>query len=309
MKLFDAHCDVLYKMHLDSSVDFARSDQLHIDLESLRSSGAKVQCFALFVPDTVPQEIKFKTVLDMIDIFHEKIIAPYDDVVHVRSKREIAELGEGQIGAMLTLEGCDAIDTDPVKMRTLFRLGVRAVGLTWNNANAVADGAQESRWSGLTDFGREVVRMNNDFNVWTDVSHLSEPAFWDVLDIAKYPMASHSNCKTLCDHPRNLTDEQIKALLAQGGVMGVTFVPDFLNTSGEANIQDILYHVDHICSLGGGKQIGFGSDFDGIDHTPEHLSSYADYHHLIDLLLKHYSEDQVQGFLFNNFYAALPKSI
>jgi len=306
MAIFDTHCDVLFRMHYDKNLSFDQNNGLHITYDNLKNAGSKVQCFALFIPDKVPQEIKFKTALDMIDILHKDILEKHQDVHLVRTKSDIEALGEDDIGIMLTLEGCDAIDIDLVKLRTLFYLGVRSVGMTWNNANAAADGATESRQAGLSDFGRKVVRENNKYKVWTDVSHITEKGFWDVMEEADFPIASHSNVKALCNHARNLTDEQMKALFEKGGVMGITFVPSFLNESGKASITDILKHIEYVCSLGGASHLGFGSDFDGIETTPKEVTNYGDYPVLINELQKHYSEDVVNGFLFNNFYKALP---
>lgn len=306
MAIFDAHCDVLLRLHHDKNLSFAQNNGLHITYDYLKKAGSKVQCFALFIPDKLPQEIKFKMALDMIDILYKDILDKHSDVHLVRSKADIDALGEDEIGIMLTLEGCDAIDIDIVKLRTLFYLGVRSVGMTWNNANAACDGALESRQAGLSDFGRKVVQENNKYKVWTDVSHITEKGFWDVMEEADYPIASHSNVKALCNHPRNLNDEQIKALFNKGGVMGITFVPSFLNESGKASIDDILRHIDHVCSLGGASHLGFGSDFDGIESTPKELPNYGEYQTLINVLQKHYSEDVVKGFLFDNFYRALP---
>lgn len=300
--IFDTHCDVLYRLKKDSTLDFYADVRLHITYKALKSTGSKVQSFALFVPDDVPQELKYQTVLDMIDIFHQQVIAPNEDMVFIRSQEDIDHLKDGQVGAMLTLEGCDAIGTDLVKLRTLFRLGVRSVGLTWNHANATADGALEPRGAGLTSFGKRVVKENNKNHIWTDVSHLCEASFWDVMNLADYPIASHSNAKAVCHHPRNLTDEQIKALIQKDGMIGITFVPDFLAANHEATSKDVLHHIDHICALGGEKHIGFGSDFDGIDSTPTDIRSYYDYSNVVNECLKHYSEETVKGFMFDNFY-------
>ncbi|MBM7644418.1 membrane dipeptidase [Scopulibacillus daqui] len=307
MKIFDGHCDVLYRLKAERHLSFAKDNGLHITHEKLKKSGGKVQCFALFVSDDVPEESRFSAVLEMIDIFHKQVIEPYDDMVFVKSKQDIDRLKEGQTGALLTLEGCDAIGKDMIKLRTLFRLGVRSVGLTWNHANAAADGATEPRAGGLTGFGFEVVKENNLHKVWTDVSHLSERSFWDVIETADYPIASHSNARALCDHPRNLTDQQIKALIDKNSVMGITFVPDFLTDRSEADINDILRHVEHVCELGGENIIAFGSDFDGISETPKELRSFADYHYLAEACLKYYPEKLVRGFFFEHFYRALPQ--
>lgn len=307
MNIFDGHCDVLFRMNKDRNLLFDKASGLHINYDMLKVTGGKsIQCFALFVDDVIPQEAKYRNVLDMIDLFHQQIIEPHDDIIFVQSKKDIDQLEENQIGAMLTLEGCDAIEADIVKLRTLFRLGVRSVGLTWNHSNASADGALEPRGAGLSKFGFEVVNENNKHKVWTDVSHLCERSFWDVLETAKYPIASHSNARALCDHPRNLTDEQAKALFQKNGVIGVTFVPHFLTEKGQATMDDILRHIEHFCECGGEEKICFGSDFDGIEKTPVNLNDYSGYTYLTNELLKHYPEKLVKGFLFDHFYQALP---
>ncbi|MGC4375709.1 dipeptidase [Fictibacillus sp. Mic-4] len=307
MKIFDAHCDVLLKMWLNPQIAFENEKSLHITLDHLKKTGAKVQCFAIFVPDHVSGPEKFHVALQMVDIFYSKIVEAYDEMKLVTSKREIEALESGEIGAFLTLEGCDSIGDDLSKLRILHRLGVRSIGLTWNHANLVADGIMEERGAGLTTFGKEVVRLNNELKLWTDVSHLSEKGFWDVMEEGKYVIASHSNSKKLCPHPRNLTDEQIKSLIKRDSIIGVTFVPKFLASEQKASLTDVLRHIEHICSLGGEKNIGFGSDFDGITDTPAQLEHYGKYEKLINELLKHYNETLVKGFCFDHFARQLPE--
>jgi membrane dipeptidase len=306
--IFDGHCDVLLKLHhYKDKVSFESKGDLHITYPQLRKAGSKVQLFAIYLPSYLKPGQRFQAALEMVEVFHKQILKQNPKMKMVRSKKEIAALKEDEIGAMLTLEGCEAIEEDLIKLHTLYQLGVRAVGLTWNWANAVADGALEPRAAGLTNFGRETVEFLNDHKIITDVSHLCERSFWDTIEIAKYPIASHSNTFSYCPHPRNLKDDQIKALINKGGVMGLTFVPPFLNQSGDAEISDILRHLDHICSIGGENHVGFGSDFDGISETVKGLSSYRDYDNLVDALQKHYSESQIRKFLFDNFYEALPE--
>ncbi|WP_059170183.1 dipeptidase [Bacillus sp. FJAT-27445] len=300
MNIFDGHCDVLLKLYEDKEIQFTNSPKLQASLNGMKSSGIKVQCFAIYVPTEIGPEHLFDAAEQMAKIFHEKVVNENEGVVHVRSKEEIVRLKENEIGAMLTLEGCDAIGSDIEKLKTLLGYGVSSVGLTWNWANAVADGAKEQSGRGLTPFGREVVELLNETKTWCDVSHLSERGFWDVIELSDYPMASHSNSYTLCRHPRNLKDDQIRALIRRDSVMGLTFVPYFLTQSGEAGISDILAHLDHVCSLGGEDHVGFGSDFDGIEKTVNKLASIYDYSNLVNELQKHYSEIQVEKFLFEN---------
>ncbi|WP_270181906.1 dipeptidase [Alkalihalobacillus sp. CinArs1] len=306
MKIYDAHCDVLSKMWNDPSLSFLDGADLHTNLQQMRSAGAGLQLFAIYIPESVPDAAKFDCALEMVDIFYDRIIRPYDDVVAVYSREEARRLPPGKIGAMLTLEGCDAIGREITRLKTLIRLGVRSVGLTWNYGNAACDGILETRGGGLTDFGKRIVRLHNENGIWTDVSHLSIQAFWDVLEETDLIIASHSNVKKICTHPRNLDDQQLKALIKKDAVIGVTFVPKFLRNDRNASIADILDHIDYIVSLGGIANIALGSDFDGIDQVPRDLRSYGDYPKLIEELRMRYSNKEVEGFLWRNLQERIP---
>ncbi|RSK27102.1 membrane dipeptidase [Bacillus sp. HMF5848] len=307
MRIFDAHCDVLMKLWENKGVSFKHEcTELHITMDQLQRTHAKVQCFAIFIPEYVKKDNSFQVALEMVDIFFKKVLAENRNMRLIRSKEDIHRLKDDEIGAVLTLEGGEAIQSDPVKLRTLLRLGVRSVGLTWNYANTLADGVLEPRGAGLTSFGRKVIDEINTYKLWTDVSHLSEAGFWDVMNCARYPIATHSNVKAICDNPRNLNDEQILELIRRDGMIGVTFVPQFLTTKRKAEIVDVLEHLDYICGLGGENQLGFGSDFDGITETVKGLSSYKEYVNLINELQKHYSEEQVEKFLYLNWFHHFP---
>jgi membrane dipeptidase len=306
MKIFDAHCDVLYKLFMNPALDFGSSRELQVNLERLVSSGTKVQIFAIYVPESVHPDLKFQAALRMVDLFYEKVLKPFPQIKLVKSKQDIDRLEENEIGAMLSLEGCDAIGQDLLRLRTLLRLGVSAVGLTWNFSNAVADGALEDRGAGLSRFGKQVIQLLNDTNTACDVSHLSERGFWDVIESSRHTFASHSNCDSLCPHPRNLRNDQIKALIERDSVMGITFVPEFLSGTKVAELGDVLRHLDYICSLGGENHVGFGSDFDGIDFMVKELEGNEHYINLWNTLQKYYSDIQVKKFLFSNMAKRLP---
>ena len=200
------------------------------------------------------------------------------------------------------MEGADAFGNDLIKLRHLYRLGVLSIGLTWNNANLCADGVGDPRGAGLTVLGKEVVCLNNEHHVFTDVSHLSIKGFWDVMDLAKYPIASHSNARSLCDHPRNLNDEQIRAMFTNNGMIDVVFAPQFINKDSEqATISDLVRHIDYLCSLGGIQQVGIGSDFDGISSHITGLGNASEFPNLINELQKQYTETEVEGFAYRNF--------
>ncbi|MGG1630639.1 dipeptidase [Rossellomorea sp. NRS-1567] len=305
--LFDAHCDVLMKLYLEPEKKaFQSKHTLHITYPQLVDSRSKIQLFAIYIPSSLKPGQRFQAALEMVNLFHNQILKPNPKLKFVTSKRDIEKLAHDEIGAMLTLEGIEAIEEDLTKLEILYRLGVRSTGLTWNWANAAADGALEPRGGGLTNFGHEVVSFLNENRMWTDVSHLCEKAFWDTIEIAEYPIASHSNAYSICPNPRNLKNGQIEALIKKDSVMGITFVPPFLNKKGTAEISDVIRHIEHVCSLGGEDHIGFGSDFDGISETVQGLSSFDQYNNLINTLQRYYSEKQVEKFLFENFVGRLP---
>ncbi|KOP82210.1 dipeptidase [Cytobacillus solani] len=308
MKIFDAHCDVLYKMFLDSTINFNDSEKLEVNLNGMKSGGVKVQCFAIFIPDSVHPDMRFNAALYMIELFYEKIIKPFSQIRVISNRIDLENLAADEIGAILTLEGCDAIGYDLVKLKTLLRLGVTSIGLTWNYSNYVSDGILEERGAGLSTFGKKVVSILNTTQTWCDVSHLSERGFWDVIEYSDYPFASHSNCYSLCPNPRNLMNDQIEALIDRDSVIGITFVPEFLTSRKTATVTDVLRHLEYVCSLGGEEHVGFGSDFDGTNgKLPKGLMNVKDFHQLMNELVKYYSSIQVENFMYRNFIRRYPR--
>lgn len=317
LKIIDTHCDALLKLQEDkrstwdqqlASLNYQSSSAIETNLTRLKQGNVLTQFYAIFINPNFPEDEKWQHALEQIDLFYDEVLRKNPEIKQIKHWEEMQELQEGEIGAVLTLEGADAFGNDLGKLRHLYRLGVLSIGLTWNNANLCADGVGEPRGGGLTLLGKEVVQLNNEHRVWTDVSHLAIAGFWDVMELANYPFASHSNARAICDHPRNLYDDQIKAMFHQGGLIHVVFNPPFINAGKEtATIADLIKHIDHLCMLGGEEQIGFGSDFDGISMFITDLEDSSKYQHLINELLKHYSEEQVRGFAYGNFLNHLPK--
>lgn len=311
MKIADAHCDVLYKMMKFPDIRFMDDQRLDVDLRRLKQIGCKLQLFAIFVPESY-EIARYSHVADMIDIFQKKI-ASFDEIVWVRCKRDLEEvLQTNKIGALLTLEGVDALEGHLPYVRQLQHAGVRSVGITWNFANWAADGVMEPRRAGFTLKGIELVQTCNQLEMIIDVSHLAETAFWNVLEHRDHPrlIASHSNVFELCDHPRNLNKQQIQAIIRCNGRIGITFVPWFIKSTGTVRFHDILAHIEFIAELGGIGHIGFGSDFDGFEDKVEGLEDARCFESLYELISKHYSAAQTEGIMGQNwidFFAdALP---
>ncbi|MFP3324000.1 dipeptidase [Planococcus sp. SIMBA_160] len=314
MHIVDTHCDALLKLQAakrnelfqGQPLRFLDGEELDTNFLRLQQGGVKVQFFAVFVHPELPDNEKWQHCLEQIDLFYSEVLRQ-PLMKHIRNWADIDRLGPGEIGAVLALEGADAFGNDLVKLRHLYRLGVLSLGLTWNFANLCADGVGEPRGGGLTLLGKQVVQLNNEHRVFTDVSHLSRAGFWEVMELADYPMASHSNARKLCEHPRNLDDGQIEAMFSRNGLIDAVFCPKFINpASQQATIEDLLRHIDHLCALGGERHIGLGSDFDGISAHVTGLEDASAYPNLIEALQKRYSETQVEGFAFRNFLSHRP---
>lgn len=300
MEIVDLHCDALCKLleYPDLRIDQPDS-RLDVDLSGLRLGGVAIQVFALFLPDSMPQQPA--SLFQATERYASGIIA-HPDLLPIVSRDDIDRARSmGKIGAIFSLEGADGLQGQFWALRLLHRFGLRLLGPTWNRANWACDGAMEPRGGGLTKLGQQLVTECESLGILLDVSHLSERGFWDLAQMATKPFfASHSNARAQLPHARNLTDDQIRALIAVDGLIGITFVPWFLTEREPATIDDVLRHVEYVCTLGGEGQLAFGSDFDGISHHVKNLSRSNHYPQLANALLKRYSESHVRNFLGGN---------
>ncbi|MCF8011975.1 MAG: dipeptidase [Clostridiales bacterium] len=298
----DAHCDTISVLDNQS----IRSTKGHFDLQRMIRGNVWVQFFAVFV-SPVYKGRELERGLELIDRYYSELekepgIEPVDNI-----EKLIKCIQTGNRAGILTVEGGDLLKGNIYILRILHRLGVRCMNLTWNYRNDLADGILEKHSNGgLSDFGIYVVQEMNRLGMIIDVSHLSEKGFWDVIEISSLPViASHSNAKVICDNPRNLNDEQIKALVYNGGVIGLNFVPDFVDPD-YPSVSSFLKHVDYIASLVGTGGIGLGSDFDGVDRTIDGLEDVAKIPVLKEALIKRgYSMDDVGKIMGGNFFRVL----
>jgi membrane dipeptidase len=308
--IIDGHCDVLLKLFLNPQLDFYREEnELKASYPRLKAGGVKLQFMAVYMPEKL-EHPTIRDVLQVIDIFRQKVVRP-GVVEAVRTKADLRRVMAGKMmGAMLTLEGVDALEGDMASLRTCYELGVRCVGLTWNWANWAADGVLEPRKGGFTRKGRELIEECNRIGLILDVSHLSEAGFWELAELSRKPfIASHSNVKELCPHPRNLDDRQIGAIIQAGGIIGITFVPYFVRSLSPVTPADLLRHIDHIASLGGVRSIAFGSDFDGFGQWITGLENAGKYETIAEELYKHYSAEDAELFLHGNWSRFLSEQL
>lgn len=301
--IVDFHCDTLYLIQKDNRDITKKNDKGHIDLIRLDEGMVHLQVFATFIePEYVRKDAATKT-LKMIDKLYQ-LMEKTDKIKLILSGKDVEEAkNESKIGALLSIEGGEALEGDLALLRMFYKLGVRAMTLTWSLRNDLGDGILGSSDYGLTSFGKDVIKEMNRLGMIVDVSHLNERGFWDAINICEKPLiASHSDCKALCRHPRNLSDEQIKAIADKGGVIGINFCPNFLRDDDNASIEDVLDHIEHIVNLVGINHVGFGSDFDGIEKTPLGLDDVASFPKILDGLKKRgFSDDEINSISHVNF--------
>jgi Zn-dependent dipeptidase, microsomal dipeptidase homolog len=258
LAVFDAHNDSLTERE-DLEALTSRLSDGHWDLVRFAEGGGRWQIAAIFTPPRFSGIEALAYALNHLERALDWVEQHRDKVRLILNKRDLKD--DGRIGILLSLEGASPIMGRVEFLRLFFRLGIRCLTLTWNHRNELADGVGVgSAAGGLTKAGKAIVAECERLGIAVDVSHLSERSFWDLMRVATKPVfASHSNFRALCDHPRNLTDEQAEAIAEKGGVICLTFVPAFVG----GDLAQFVRHYFHGVELVGEKALGLGSDFDG----------------------------------------------
>jgi microsomal dipeptidase-like Zn-dependent dipeptidase len=204
---------------------------------------------------------------------------------------------------MLGIENGRAIESSLDNLRHFAQRGIVYMTLCHNGDNDICDSARGSQThNGVSDFGRKVISEMNRLGIMVDLSHAAESSFYDALELSETPIVcSHSSCRALCDHPRNLTDDQMRALAQKGGVMQVTLYNGFLVKEGQATIEDALRHLEHAISIMGIDHVGLGTDFDGDGGICGLASSSELLQFTRQLLTRNYSEEDIQKIWGGNF--------
>lgn len=275
---------------------------IQLNIPKMRKGGIDVAFFAVDVTRAWKNHLAYA--LDAFGWLEEEVTANESDIQIARNTTEILTAkANGKIGAILAIENSEAVERSLNILRSLYNLGVRSIGLTHNPNTWASTGNDEGETGGgLTKFGIQLVKEMNRLGMLVDVSHISERGFWDVLDVTTDPIiASHSNCKTLCNHSRNLTNEQLKAIAANGGVVGITFVPGFITEDGWSNkppFAQLINHIEYAIDIAGIENVGIGSDFDG---GGDLLKDASEYPRITDGLSERgYSDEVIQKVLGGN---------
>ena len=274
-KIFDAHCDTLCCL-CDSGGTIAENTY-NIDKKRMLEYVKYTQVFACFI---APR-------------FYDDPKARFDALYKTYLAQDFAG-----ITPVLSLEGGEVIDSLE-DLEYLKECGVRCIALTWNNSNKIASGVLDID-TGLTEFGKNVVRRMEELGILVDVSHLSDRAFYDVARITTKPfIATHSNSRSVCNHPRNLTDDMFKLICDSGGCVGINLYPKFLTEKEFTSSVDVLRHIEHFMTLGGIDSIGIGADFDGTDNQlPFDITGCQGLHRILDMI---HQDDCREKISYKNF--------
>ena len=300
MDLFDGHCDTILRCYLEGGG--LRRQAGHLDLERRRGKGRWAQFFATFgSPEDMPGRSLWEVFLEEYALFRSEVDANADLVVFCRTGAEAqAAFAAGKTAAFLSAEGAELLDCDPDKLRLAHRMGVRAVNITWNHPNALSGTNAEERDRGLSEQGRAFVKTMGELGMLVDVSHLSDPGFWDVMEVTDRPVvATHSNARAIFPHPRNLTDAQFTAIINTNGVAGLNMYAGFLGD--DPDFDTVVSHLEHFLALGGENNVSMGGDWDGITQMPRGMSGIQDMEKLYEhLLRRNYSESLLEKVFYSN---------
>lgn len=271
--LFDAHCDTLFRCWREGrSMD---DGALAVSFGHMAGLEPYTQVYAVFT-DRAGR-------------------AGYDAMMAI-ARRELANVRHR---CVFSVEGAEGIGCDESFLPQAYADGVRAINLCWNRDNALCGSAMDGA-SGLTEAGRSFVRAMERLGIYADVSHMSDTAFWDLIEMAERPViASHSNSRVLCPWARNLTDKMFRAVAQTGGCVGINFCADFLGRGRD--VEAAVDHAEHFLALGGEKSVGLGSDFDGCE-TAAGLADLRGLEALYNAMLRrNWAESLVRDIFYYNF--------
>ena len=290
LSVFDLHCDTVTELlgrDLSATTPL-RSNKLHIDLERMKQYAGYAQCFAFWSTTDLPlpRGIKPEDIFwREVSVLQDQIDKNKDLIRQARSGADVRKnLEDGVISAIFTLEGTAGFGFEPAKLEKLYNLGFRISTLGWNEKNSLT--GSHVTGGGLTKRGREYVKECQRLGILVDVSHISDEAFWQIMDMTEAPIiATHSNSRSVCGVSRNLTDDMFCAICNTGGVAGFNLCADFVGEN--PTVDTACDHIFHFLELDpAGTHIAIGGDLDGISEMPAGFSGVQDYPKLAQRLFE-----------------------
>jgi membrane dipeptidase len=312
---------MIYDSHVDTPSELLRSRDIsidnqtgHVDFPKLRRGGVDGSFFALYTSAETAPDAATVHAMEMIAAVQDAVEKDGNALITVSPAQAATNKDKGIFSVFLGMENGSPIQESLPLLRLFHRLGVRYLTLTHNGDNAIADSAAEGKtWGGLSHFGREVVKEMNRLGMMVDISHASDATFYDCIRYSKAPIvATHSCCRTLCRHRRNLTDDMLRAIADVDGYVGINFYPFFLTDDAQPfpGIDDIIRHIDHAVEKCGIDHVGIGTDFDGIEVTPTGLDDVSKLPVLLEELIRHgYTMEEVEKISGQNLMSVLGRVI
>ena len=285
MDVIDLHADTITKCFNNNEHLF--NNDLHVDIQKLYKGEYLLQCLAIFLNKKDDIKQKFKEYYEFFMKEYQEnqntliLVKSYDDFLSIKK--------ENKIGILLSIEEGDILDNDLSNLDYLYSLGIRMITLSWNYDNCLCN------QFGLTPFGKDVVKKMNQLGMIIDVSHANDKVFLDVINCSTKPViASHSNCRNICNVKRNLSDEMLKKLVENGGLIGINLYKDFVG-------ENLIDHFLHLKNLGYINHVGLGTDFDGIEN-PVCVNNASEIGKLSTLLKENgFNENEIRKIFYQNF--------
>ena len=300
MNVFDLHCDTLFKAN-EKSGSIIDNDY-EFSFKKASKYNKYTQVMAVWIPDEYRLEKAENLFMQCYNLLKQQL----SENKEFQQNLELSSLSDYNV--ILAIEGGSALASKLENIKKYREMGVRFLTLTWNGSNEIGDGIKCENPKGLTDFGKKAIPLLEENGIIIDVSHASEPLFWNVAELAQKPfVATHSNSRTICSNMRNLTDEQFKYICKIGGLVGLNFHRFFITDNGEADFSYIQKHLEHFLSLGGENVVALGSDFDGAE-MPECIKGAESMADLYEYLLsKNYNESLLEKLFYSNAVEFLKK--
>ena len=310
--IVDAHEDIAFHINYFER-DFINPEiPCMITLPGLNQAGIRLVFNTIFVhpkhrPDQTVEKAKAQ-----VQVYDDIFVKNGNNVARILNNHDLDQLmSNKKIGFLTLMEGADPIE-EINDLKFYFDKGIRILGPAWNNKNKYASGPETD--SALSDEGKKLIQEMNNLGITLDLSHLNEKCFWDAIKITDLiPIATHSNARTLTNHPRNLYDDQLLAISERGGVTGIVFYNTFLKTGKNTpTLEDIFKHTDYIINLCGEDHVGIGTDLDGgkIEEFPQEIRQISSLPVVAQYFLeKGYTEERVKKIMGSNFLRVLKSNL
>lgn len=314
----DLHCDMLSRAFDDKKEPYDSS--LMFNFSDAKGLLPYIQFLAVFInsryetPKYGYGNVRANEIINWYNKKYSKLKKIYN-LYQINSKEDVEFVNDNKkLGIVLTIENMSAIGNNINNLETLVNNGIKVASLTWNGKNLIASGSFSKIDTGVSKFGFEVIKKMEKFGIILDVSHLSDNSFFDVINYGyKKIMATHSCARSICNNERNLTDEQIKYIAKNDGVVGICLYNKFLNDKNkDTDIDDIIDHIAYISNLIGIDKVCIGSDFDGLEKEdlPVGISGIRDLNKIIKRMLERkFSENEIEMVFGKNLKKFLIKKL